>query len=88
MFDCSRKIAFYGRRGSEFVSMKIKIKVRVNQPKTEVIEKGDIWKVNVKAKPEKNEANRELIKFFSKLFKKKVRIVKGLKSKEKTLEIT
>ncbi len=68
--------------------MIIKIKVKTNQPKTEIVEKDKIWKVNVKAKPENNKANLEIIKFFSKLFKKKVKIVNGLKNKEKLLEIT
>tara|TARA_Y100000310_G_C20677729_1_gene814066 strand:+ start:2673 stop:2885 length:213 start_codon:yes stop_codon:yes gene_type:complete len=68
--------------------MIIKIKVKTNQPKTEIIEKGDVWKVNVKAKPENNKANLEIIKFFSKLFKKNVKIINGLKNKEKLLEIT
>ncbi len=67
--------------------MKIKIKVKINQPKTEVLEKGDVWKVNVKAKPEQGKANLEIIKFFSKIFKKKVKIIRGLKSKNKILEI-
>jgi uncharacterized protein (TIGR00251 family) len=68
--------------------MIIKIKVKTNQPKTEIIEKGYVWKVNIKAKPKNNKANLEIIKFFSKLFKKKVKIVNGLKNKEKLLEIT
>jgi len=67
--------------------MKLKIKVKVNQPKIEVVEKGEVWKVNVKAKPQENKANEEIIKFFTRMFKKKVRIVRGLKSKEKILEI-
>ena len=67
--------------------MRIKIKVKINQPKTEIVEKGEVWKVNVKAKPENNKANEEIIKFFSRMFKKKVRITRGLKSKEKSLEI-
>lgn len=45
--------------------MKLKIKVKVNQPKTEVVKKWELWKVNVKAKPEKNKANEEIIKLFS-----------------------
>jgi uncharacterized protein (TIGR00251 family) len=67
--------------------MKLKIKVKINQPKTEIVEKGEVWKVNVKAKPQENKANKEIIKFFSRMFKKKVVITKGLKSKEKILEI-
>jgi len=67
--------------------MKIKIKVKLNQPKTEILEKKDIWKLNLKAKPEQGKANLEIIKFFSKMFKKRVKIIRGLKSKNKILEI-
>jgi len=67
--------------------MRIVIKVKTNQPKTEIVEKSEVWKVNVKAKPENNKANEEIIKFFSKLFKKRVRIVRGLKIRTKILEI-
>lgn len=67
--------------------MNLKIKVKTNQPRTEVIEKGEVWKVNVKAKPEDGKANLEIIKFFSKMFKKNIKIIRGLKSKNKILEI-
>jgi len=43
--------------------------------------------VNIKAKAEQNKANIEIIKFFSKLLKKRVRIIKGLKSREKILNV-
>ncbi len=43
--------------------------------------------LNIKAVPEKGQANKEIIKFLSKLLKKQVRIVKGLKSKEKIIEV-
>ncbi|MBI2660279.1 DUF167 domain-containing protein [Candidatus Woesearchaeota archaeon] len=45
------------------------------------------YRVNIKAKPEGNKANIEIIKFLSKLLKKKVRIAAGLKSREKLIEI-
>ncbi len=43
--------------------------------------------VQVKAKPEDNKANIEIIRFLSKLTKKRARIVSGLKSKEKIVEL-
>ncbi|TKJ17264.1 hypothetical protein CEE44_01890 [Candidatus Woesearchaeota archaeon B3_Woes] len=43
--------------------------------------------LNIKSVPEKGQANKEIIKFLSKLLKKQVRIVRGLKSKDKTIEI-
>jgi len=44
-------------------------------------------RVDVAAPPEDNKANREIIKFFSKLTKKKVTILTGLTSKKKVLRI-
>ncbi len=67
--------------------MILKIKVKTKQPKTEVIEKGDIWKVHVKGVPENNKANQEIIKFFTKYFKKEVQIISGKKSSLKVLKI-
>ena len=43
--------------------------------------------VSVRAKPEDNKANIEIIRFLSKLLKKKIRIASGLKSKEKIIEV-
>jgi len=68
--------------------MKLRIKVKTNQPKTEVVEKGEIWKINVNAKPENNKANEEIVKFFTRMFKKNVELVRGLKSRNKILEIS
>jgi len=45
------------------------------------------YRLNIKASPEKGEANKEIVKFLSKLLKKQVRIVSGLKSKEKIIEV-
>jgi uncharacterized protein (TIGR00251 family) len=64
--------------------------VKTNSPKTEIIGWDDnkkSLKVNVHAKPEDNEANFEVIKFFSKQLKKKVIIKSGTRSREKLLEI-
>ena len=41
--------------------------------------------VNVKGKAENNEANSEIIRFFSKKLGRKVKIVKGFRSKRKIL---
>ena len=68
----------------------LKIIVKPNSNKTEIIgfnKEKKTLKVNVAVPAEKNKANLEIIKFFSKLLKKKVIIKKGLKSKEKILEI-
>lgn len=69
---------------------KITIIVKANSPKSEITgfdEEKKAYKVNIKAVPEKGKANAEVIKFFKKLTKKEVRILSGLKSREKVLEI-
>ncbi|MBI2649802.1 DUF167 domain-containing protein [Candidatus Woesearchaeota archaeon] len=45
------------------------------------------YRISIKAKPEDNKANIEIIKFLSKLLKKKVKIISGLKSREKIIEV-
>ncbi len=61
------------------------------QPKAKKneIEGVDEWrgrlKVKVKAPPVEGKANREVVKFFSKLFNAEVEIVKGQTSREKDL---
>jgi len=61
-----------------------------NSPKTEIIRwdnEKQALRVNVRSKPENNKANIELIKFFSKLLKKRIEIIKGFKNREKLLRI-
>lgn len=68
----------------------LKILVKPNSPKIQITgynKSKQAIKVNIKAPPEKGKANKEIIKFFSKLLKRKVEITKGLKSKEKILKI-
>ena len=67
-----------------------KIIVKPNSPKNEVLGydvERKAYRVNIKAKPEDNKANIEVIKFLSKFFKKRARIIKGLKSKEKIIKL-
>lgn len=45
------------------------------------------YSLNIKAVPEKGQANKEIIRFLSKLLKKQVRIVRGVKNKEKIIEV-
>lgn len=71
--------------------MRIKIFVKTNAGKNEILgfdKEKDAYKVLVKAQPIENKANKEVIKLFHKKYKKPVRIVSGLKSKEKVIEIT
>jgi uncharacterized protein (TIGR00251 family) len=69
----------------------LKILVKPNSPKTEIVKwdtERNALRVNIHAQPEDNKANVEVVKFFSKLLKKKVVIKSGLKSREKLLLIT
>jgi len=66
-----------------------KIIVKPNSSKNEVLcyDKGmGAYRIAINAKPEGNKANVEIIKFLSRLLKKKVSIVKGLRSKEKIIK--
>ena len=69
----------------------LKIIVKPNAKKNEIIAYDDLKqgiKVNIKAPADKNKANKEVVKFFSRLLKKDVKIKAGLTSKEKLLLIT
>ncbi len=69
----------------------LKVLVKPGANKNEILEidkKNKIVKVSIKEAAKNNKANIELLKFISKLLKKKVKIKRGLNSKEKTLEIT
>lgn len=66
----------------------IRVKVKPNCSKTEIVKKENgLYRLNVKGKAEKGDANQEVIKFFSRYFKKNVKIIKGLRSREKLLKI-
>lgn len=68
----------------------IKVIVKPNSPKNEIIcfdKNKQAYKINIKAKAENNKANKELIKFLSKTLNKKVKIKKGIKSREKIINI-
>ncbi|MFC2134533.1 DUF167 domain-containing protein [Bacteroidota bacterium] len=67
----------------------LKIHVKPNSNKTQIKgyddNKGLL--VDVAASADKNKANVEVVKFFSKLLKKKVEIKKGMRNKDKLLLI-
>lgn len=70
--------------------MKVKIIVKTKAKTSEIVcfdEEKKAYIVNIKSQPIEGKANKEIIKLFHKKFKKPVRIVYGLKSKEKILEI-
>jgi len=64
----------------------MEIRVKPNSKKTEIIEDENGVIVKIKSPADKNKANLEIIKLFSKLTKKRVSIVRGLKSKKKLLK--
>ena len=68
--------------------MKIKIKLHSNssQKKIERIDE-DKFEVWIKEKPIENKANVTLIKFLKKYFNRDIKIIKGLKSKNKIIEV-
>lgn len=69
---------------------KIKIIVKTKANNNKIIgydKEKKAYLVHVKTLPENNKANLEIIKLFHKKTKKQIRIISGLKSKEKILEI-
>ncbi len=68
-------------------SPSITIHAKPNSKKTEIMGiKDGIYQVAVKAPPEDNKANCEIIRFFRKITKKQVRMLKGFTSKTKVLQ--
>lgn len=67
--------------------MKVQVLVKPNAKKSEILEESPILKIAINAPAEENKANIELIKFLTKHYKKKVKIVSGLKSKRKIIEL-
>ena len=68
------------------IDFPLEIKVKTNKKKTEVVSYNPFI-LDVKEKAENNKANLEVIKFLSKYFGKRVRIVKGFKSKIKVIDL-
>ena len=69
--------------------MKLKIKVQPNSGRQEIQKSidGEIKKIFLKNFPKDNKANEELIKFLSKYFGAKVKIIKGFTAKRKMIEV-
>jgi uncharacterized protein (TIGR00251 family) len=66
---------------------KFRVKVIPNSSKLELVEDGEGLKLYLKAVPDKNKANRELVKFFKKRYDLKVEIVSGIRSRMKILRV-
>jgi len=67
-----------------------KIIVKPNSVRNDILgydKEKEAYRVGIKAKPEGGKANIEIVKFLSRLLKKRVRVVKGLKSREKLVKV-
>tara|TARA_Y100000034_G_C6723529_1_gene320197 strand:- start:74 stop:298 length:225 start_codon:yes stop_codon:yes gene_type:complete len=68
--------------------MIIQVKVKPNSARQEVEKISDEeYKVYLKKPAENNKANLELLRLLHKYFNKEVRFVKGLKNKNKVIEV-
>lgn len=65
----------------------MKIKVKAGSSQEKVVDNKDGLVVYVKEKAIDGKANKAVLKLLKKYFGKSVRIVKGLKSKEKTISV-
>ncbi len=67
--------------------MKIKIKVKPNSPKSEIIKEGEEYIAHLKSSPVDNKANVELLKLSKKFFNADAKIKSGFTSKIKIIEV-
>ena len=68
--------------------MILKIKVKPNSKEQKIIKINENeYKISLKEKAEDNKANIELIKLLKKYFGKNIKIIKGLKSRNKIIEV-
>jgi uncharacterized protein (TIGR00251 family) len=67
--------------------MMIKVKVKPNSGEQKIEKKVDYYFVGLKSKAEDNKANVELCKLLQRYFKRKVRIKRGLSSRNKIIEV-
>ncbi len=68
--------------------MIIKARVKPNSNKQEIIKINKAeYKISLEERAEDNKANRELLKLLKKYFNKEARIIKGLKSRNKIVEL-
>ncbi|MBI5072546.1 DUF167 domain-containing protein [Candidatus Woesearchaeota archaeon] len=72
------------------INNRLHILVKPNAKKTDILSFDPVTKIvkiAIAAPTDKDKANKELLRFVSKLLKKKAAFVSGLRSKEKILEI-
>lgn len=67
----------------------IYLTVRTNAPETKITkQEGDQWKMDVHAHPEDNKANLEIIKYLTKNCGTDIKILRGLSSRKKIVQLT
>lgn len=67
--------------------MIIKVKVKPNSSKREIVRDGENYVVSLKSPAEDNKANIELIKLLKKYFDKEIKIKTGKTSRNKLIEV-
>jgi len=67
--------------------MIITVKVKASSKRNKVEKQNDTYVIYVKAPAEKGKANSEVIKLLRRFFKRNVRIIKGVTSKTKIIEV-
>ncbi len=65
----------------------VEFKVKPDSPETRVYKKGNLFIIETQSPSENNRANMEIMEFLSKIFGEEVRILRGLKSRRKTVFI-
>ena len=66
--------------------MIINARIHTNSPEFKIVKDENNWTIYVRSKPQDNKANTEIIKELTKKYKT-CRILKGAKSRKKTIEI-
>lgn len=69
------------------MSRKIVVKVRPAARRTQILKEGDELEIAIGAPAEGGKANAELVRFLEKKIGKKVRIIRGKKSRRKVIEL-
>lgn len=67
--------------------MRYTVHVKTGAPRSFILMDEGILRVSVKARPENNKANFELIKLLAKHFGKPVQIISGFTAKKKIIEV-
>ena len=68
------------------IKLPLEIIVKAGSKENSIDFKNSVCRVTIKEKAENNKANIELIKFLSKLLGRRIKIVRGLKSKGKIID--